>query len=356
MADVFISYSRKDAEFVRRLHQALADQGRDIWIDWEDIPLTADWWREICAGIEAADTFMFVISPDSVRSEVCRREIEHAVSNNKRLVPVNYREVTDPADKTLVHPAIHTHNWVFFREDDDFDRSFQALIQAIETDLGHVRAHTRLLVRAKDWETRGHDSSQLLRGSDLAEAEAWLYAGAGKKPLPGDLHRSYIAASRKAETARQRTTVGALTGGLVLALALAVIAFFQWQAAARNAALANDNAATATFALGLAADSAATAVAAAATIEGFIAKTTISRESVPDEGGRVSVRSAPGADNPVVYWVNYGDEVSVLGKSESGDWYLIERAADGQKQRGWIYAPATGETPPLVIEVPVVRW
>lgn len=30
MADVFISYSRKDTDFVRRLHKALSEQNRDI--------------------------------------------------------------------------------------------------------------------------------------------------------------------------------------------------------------------------------------------------------------------------------------------------------------------------------------
>ena len=78
MTDLFISYSRKDREFVRALHDALRNAGREAWVDWEDIPLTADWMQEIHGAIEAADSFLFVISPDSVVSEVCAREIEHA--------------------------------------------------------------------------------------------------------------------------------------------------------------------------------------------------------------------------------------------------------------------------------------
>jgi hypothetical protein len=88
MSDVFISYTRKDSDFVRRLHDELSALDRDVWVDWEDIPLTADWWREICSGIEAANTFVFVISPDSIASPVCNMEIAHALQNNKRLVPV----------------------------------------------------------------------------------------------------------------------------------------------------------------------------------------------------------------------------------------------------------------------------
>ena len=93
MADVFISYSRQDEPFVRRLHQAFVQRERDVWVDWEDIPLTADWWREIQGGIESADTFIFVISPDSAQSEVCYNEADYASENNKRIVPIVYRDL-----------------------------------------------------------------------------------------------------------------------------------------------------------------------------------------------------------------------------------------------------------------------
>jgi DNA-binding LacI/PurR family transcriptional regulator len=42
MPDVFISYSRKDKDFAHKLHDALAAQKRDVWVDWEDIPLASD--------------------------------------------------------------------------------------------------------------------------------------------------------------------------------------------------------------------------------------------------------------------------------------------------------------------------
>ena len=61
MPDVFISYSRKDKVFVRHLHDALTANERDIWIDWEDIPLSADWWAEIRTGIEGSNIFVFIL-------------------------------------------------------------------------------------------------------------------------------------------------------------------------------------------------------------------------------------------------------------------------------------------------------
>jgi C4-type Zn-finger protein len=72
---VFISYSRKDKEFVRRLHEALSQRDREAWVDWEDIRPTEEFMQAIYGAIEGADTFVLVLTPDSVASAVCGREI-----------------------------------------------------------------------------------------------------------------------------------------------------------------------------------------------------------------------------------------------------------------------------------------
>jgi TIR domain len=69
VADLFISYSRKDREFVLRLNQALEKRDYDVWVDLEDIPPTADWMEEVRSGIEGADAYVFVISPGLDRFE-----------------------------------------------------------------------------------------------------------------------------------------------------------------------------------------------------------------------------------------------------------------------------------------------
>jgi hypothetical protein len=94
--DVFVSYSRVDEEFVRRLDDALGRRGKESWIDWDDIPATADWRARIYAGIEAARVFVAVLSPDLVASEICLEELAHATRSNKRVVPVVRREVDRP--------------------------------------------------------------------------------------------------------------------------------------------------------------------------------------------------------------------------------------------------------------------
>ena len=235
--DVFISYSRDDEIFVRRLYDALNEKERRAWVDWKGIPPTADWMAEVFTAIESADNFVFVLSQASLASEVCSREVEHAVKCRKRLVPFVWGEIDDekvPAD-------LRRLNWIICRNDSDFPRASAALLDALELNLEWVREHTRLLVRAVDWRDGGNDASLLLRGSDLREAEQWLAQGADEEPKPTELHRDYVIASRTQETRRGRLTLTAVAGGLVVAIVLAVVALLQRQEAKSQAEIARQN-------------------------------------------------------------------------------------------------------------------
>jgi hypothetical protein len=223
MAQVFISYSRKDKEFVRRLGDALVAQKREAWVDWKDIAPTAEWRQEIFANIEAADNFLFIISPESVASANCRKEIDHAVANHKRMVPIFYRAVPDDA----IPETLGKFQRIDFDGDVRFDENFAALINALDTDLAWTQAHTRLLMRAKEWEREGKDSSFVLRGRDLRDAEQWVAKSSGKEPSPTTLQSQYIVASRLAATKLQRIVIGAVAAAFLVAAGLAIYAFGQ---------------------------------------------------------------------------------------------------------------------------------
>ena len=52
MIKLFISYSRKDKDAAVKLNNALEKMELETWIDWDDIPPTADWWNQVQKGIE----------------------------------------------------------------------------------------------------------------------------------------------------------------------------------------------------------------------------------------------------------------------------------------------------------------
>ncbi len=218
MADVFISYSRKDSEIARKLHDNLLKANRETWVDWEGIPLSADWLKEIYAAIEASDTFVFIISPDSLASEVCNLEIAHAMNHNKRMVPILYRE----ASTKEVHKAVAAHNWVMMRPKDDFESSFRDLMKAMDQDLEHCRMHTRILTKALEWEKKGKERSFLLRGIDLGEAELWKESGEGKDPAITEIQKEYIESSRNWAVKKKRITIGSAFAALILLVGISL--------------------------------------------------------------------------------------------------------------------------------------
>jgi WD40 repeat protein len=226
VADVFVSYSRKDIEFVRVLVGALTDRDKEVWVDWEGIPPTVEFMEEIRGAVEAADAFLFVLSPDSATSRVCNEELDGAVALNKRIIPVVRREVPE-AD---VPEAVAGLNWIFCREEDDLAPQFDLLLEALDTDYDWVRAHTRLLVRAAEWDRKGEEASLLLRGKDLAEAEDQI-AQPNRSPEPTELQHRYVLASRRASARSQRLRLVAVTVALVVAVVLAVFALLQRQTA-----------------------------------------------------------------------------------------------------------------------------
>jgi len=228
---------------VRRLHAALSAAARDpVWDqDHGAVPFSALYRAEIAATIAGSEKFIFVISPDSLDSSPCAEELADAGAASKQIIPLLRR----PARAGQPVPeAVAERNWLFFDNDAEFDSSFRQLLQVLDTDLKWVKEHARLLVRARDWTASGSDRSELLRGKDLHDAEAWLADGNAHPhtpPTPGQ--HQYIAVSRRAEDRATRLQRAVLAVGLVIALVLASAALFQTHQAdlERNQAIQERN-------------------------------------------------------------------------------------------------------------------
>ena len=205
------------------LYDGLKSQERNIWVDWEDIPPTAEWLKEIYDAIESSDTFVYVISPDSLASKTCAAELGHAQSNNKRIVPLLYRNVGG----IDVPEELKKINWILFRKEDDFEKSMQSLESSLDLDLEWLKAHTRLLVRAKEWESKSKDISYTLSGTDLNEAQEWLIAAEEHDPKPTPVQVSYITASQQGTVVRQRKQLrGFYIVSIIYAIVQSSISYF----------------------------------------------------------------------------------------------------------------------------------
>jgi WD40 repeat protein len=230
LADVFVSYSRRDAEPVQRLVAALQERGKDVWMDVDGIRDAEVFPAALRTAVEGSDGFVFVISPDSVASDFCEQEVEHAIELNKRIVPLVLRRVPD-AD---VPEGLRVRNWIPFEDDAEFAPGVQRVVHALDTDLEWAKSHTRWLLKALEWEGEGRDKSFLLRGAELTAAEGWLATAAGKDPEPTMLQTEYALASRAAASRRQRTLAIGSLAVAVLSVALVVFALISRHQAASS--------------------------------------------------------------------------------------------------------------------------
>ena len=195
---VFISYSRKDEDFAQELLAGLQLAGFEPYLDKHDIAAGEDWEARLGRLIEAADTVVFVISPDAVASERCAWEVERTVALKKRLLPIVWRRV----EEAQVPPRLKQLNYIFFDKPLMSVPSLTALSTALRTDLGWIREHTRIGEAALRWDGRGRNEALLFRGDELAAAKAWLANPPQYAPEPTLLHHEFIKAGEDAEAAR----------------------------------------------------------------------------------------------------------------------------------------------------------
>lgn len=177
MAKLFISYSRKDTQAAKKIVQAFEGSENDIWVDWEDISPAADWMEQIQRGIEGVDAFLFLISPDSIASEVCKVEVTHAAKNNKRIIPIVVRQV-DPKDTLDI---IRNLNWIFMRAEDKFEDALEKVETAINLDFEWVEEHNRLQIRALEWHRKKRKQPAAQRRRSAQGAAIRRKRGGGPK-------------------------------------------------------------------------------------------------------------------------------------------------------------------------------
>ena len=201
---VFISYSRDDTAFADEIVAGLEyDGGFEISIDRDSIREGEDWRARLGGLIAGADTVVFILSPTSAVSSMCLWEVEEAVRLSKRILPVLAKplaEVPGPSQLAAI-------NYVRFDpEIDGRSRSFMSALSklrlALNTDLDWLREHTRLLLRAREWQAAGRVENRLLSGADIEHARLWLEGQPDAAPPSTELHRDYIQASEQAQAAR----------------------------------------------------------------------------------------------------------------------------------------------------------
>ena len=250
--DVFISYSRKDSDIARQLNRKLQSAEKTTWFDQESISKGVDFEKEIFKGINGCDNFVFVISPDAIASEYCEREVNYAVSQNKRIITLLARD-TDPE---TMPEALRIINWIDFKNS-DFSESFADLVQAIELDREHAAMHTSTQQRANEWNIQEQSPDFLLNITACKNIEKWLSDAYNtdiktifekpaqleckKTPTPTLLQINYTKKSREKivatvakEQKKQRRIIGIVSIAAIISIIFGIFGFVNMKKAQKN--------------------------------------------------------------------------------------------------------------------------
>lgn len=87
---VFVSYSRQDQKYTRKLVDDLRQRGFEVWID-DRVDFGDQWWRTIVQAIRSCRSLVVVMTPDSEESEWVEREVQLALREGKPIFPVLLR-------------------------------------------------------------------------------------------------------------------------------------------------------------------------------------------------------------------------------------------------------------------------
>lgn len=251
---VFLSYSRRDSEFARRIRESLAGKLRNVWVDWESIEPSDQWRQAIDDGIRTSDAFIVLVSGHSLRSPYCRDECMKAISLRKRILPI----VIDPEVTTGLTALMREHDWQPLREyqsrtlaqssGEGFDQGIADIVSFVTQRYLWDAFHTRLGNLSHDWWQSGCKAGLLLRAEELELAESWQ-----RKPWYGkegvsltEAEQRYLTESRRAarRRTRSRRSFLALVTAVVVTLSLLAVTTQADSEKQRRSALSRKLAAT----------------------------------------------------------------------------------------------------------------
>lgn len=84
---LFISYARRDATAVDDLQRDLARANHQVWFD-RKLEGGQRWWDEVLKQIRTCELFVFVLSPEALKSKACRAELGYAAVLERPILPV----------------------------------------------------------------------------------------------------------------------------------------------------------------------------------------------------------------------------------------------------------------------------
>lgn len=165
--DIFISYSRRDQEFVTRLANDLDSQVAGTWFDQSAIQVGEKWHDEIMEGIRDCRALILVLSPDAAESRYVREEVNKALELGKPIIPVLYR----PGEWTGEFAALVKDVQTLDLRSGSYAENFRKLVDGlVEAGAAKVEGYEIPFIR---------QPVKVSLGTALGKIPGWAFAWAG---------------------------------------------------------------------------------------------------------------------------------------------------------------------------------
>lgn len=194
---VFLSYSRRDMPFMRRVKQDLNKAGLIVWTDEGIEPGTSSWQRSIENAIVQTGCMLCILSPDAAQSEWVREELNFARLHNKDVILLMGRG----DEKVSVPFGYSLSQWVDIRNVDAYKNNMKRVIIML-----HQRFSSETLARTEQLKPLPPNfglgvTSKLVEDPPdlkhiLPQPFAWSVISSGRVSIDGsniDVERFYMA-------------------------------------------------------------------------------------------------------------------------------------------------------------------
>jgi hypothetical protein len=98
---IFISYARADKVYCQTLADIL--DVHEVWFDFR-LSASQQWWQQILKRLDWSEGLLYLITPNSIESPYCRRELEIALSLHKPIIPILMHDTPNWPDELLDLP------------------------------------------------------------------------------------------------------------------------------------------------------------------------------------------------------------------------------------------------------------
>ena len=130
VADIFLSYSRKDRQSMQNLRQALEQSGFKVWTDETGLEVgTPSWTEAIEQAIQSTLCMVVLLSPNAKRAQWVTNEILYAQQCDRRVFPVL---IAGEAMSAVPISLIATQ---YIDLSADFEKQFEQLVEDISQHL-----------------------------------------------------------------------------------------------------------------------------------------------------------------------------------------------------------------------------